>query len=120
MMLSTSPATYFPASKRLGISASRVAYALAKAGTLSVIGVYPEAARSFPIGIAMNKNLTLRAGNCHHRKYIPRLVDLVRGGTVDPLKVLTQRAPLTSAIEAYKTFADHQPGWVKVALEPVS
>ena len=33
--------------------------ALAKAGTLAVIGVYPQTARSFPIGQAMNKNPTM-------------------------------------------------------------
>ncbi|MGH8014232.1 MAG: alcohol dehydrogenase catalytic domain-containing protein, partial [Candidatus Binataceae bacterium] len=32
--------------------------ALAKAGTLGVIGVYPENYQAFPIGAAMNKNLT--------------------------------------------------------------
>ena len=25
----------------------------------------------------MNKNLTVRMGNCNHRKYIPDLIDLV-------------------------------------------
>ena len=90
----------------------------AKAGTLSIIGVYPPTMMSFPIGLAMNKNLTIKMGNCHHRKYLPHLVELVRSGTVDPLKVLTKREPMTSAIEAYKTFAEHRPGWVKVELEP--
>jgi threonine dehydrogenase-like Zn-dependent dehydrogenase len=75
---------------------------------------------SFPIGLAMNKNLTLKMGNCNHRKYIPGLVELVRNGTVDPLKILTKREPLTSAIDAYKTFAEHRPGWMKVELEPAS
>ncbi len=49
--------------------------ALAKAGTLSIVGVYPPTQHQFPIGEAMNKNLTLRMGNCHHRKYIPHLLD---------------------------------------------
>ena len=31
---------------------------LAKAGTLSVVGVYPETMTRFPIGVAMMKNLT--------------------------------------------------------------
>jgi threonine dehydrogenase-like Zn-dependent dehydrogenase len=92
--------------------------ALAKAGTLSIIGVYPQTARTFPIGLAMNRNLTVRMGNCHHRKYIPILVQLVASGAVDPTKVLTQVAPLTSAIEAYKAFDERLPGWVKVELEP--
>jgi len=92
--------------------------ALAKAGTLSIIGVYPPTMTSFPIGLAMNKNLTIKMGNCNHRKYLPTLVELVRNGTVDPLRILTKRQPLTSVIDAYKTFAEHKPGWVKVALQP--
>lgn len=90
----------------------------AKAGTLGVIGVYPERARTFPIGVAMNKNLTVKMGNCHHRRYIPMLIDLVRRGTIDPSKILTQAEPLTSAIDAYKAFDTRQPGWIKVKLEP--
>ena len=93
--------------------------ALAKAGTLSIIGVYPQSARSFPIGEAMNKNLTIKMGNCPHRKYLPLLVNLVRSGTVKPEKILTHIEPLTNVIEAYKAFDERQPGWMKVALEPV-
>jgi threonine dehydrogenase-like Zn-dependent dehydrogenase len=92
--------------------------ALAKAGTLAIIGVYPETARTFPIGKAMNMNLTVKMGNCHHRRYIPMLIDLVKRGTVDPSKILTQAEPLTSAIEAYKAFDTRSPGWMKVKLEP--
>ncbi len=66
----------------------------------------------------MNRNLTVKMGNCPHRRIIPHLVKLVRNGSVDPLKVLTQREPIASAIEAYKTFAEHRPGWVKVELKP--
>ena len=91
---------------------------LAKAGTLGIIGVYPETARTFPIGTAMNKNLTVKMGNCHHRRYIPMLIDLVRRGTMDPAKILTQTEPLTSAIEAYQAFDTRQPGWMKVKLQP--
>jgi threonine dehydrogenase-like Zn-dependent dehydrogenase len=92
--------------------------ALAKAGTLSIIGVYPEQMRTFPIGQAMMKNLTMNMGNCPHRKYIPRLLELVRTGAVDPLEILTQVQPLTSAIEAYRSFDTRKPGWMKVELEP--
>jgi len=66
----------------------------------------------------MNKNLSINMGNCNHRKYVPMLVDLVRGGTVNPSEVLTQVEPMTSAIEAYKAFDLRQPGWIKVELEP--
>jgi threonine dehydrogenase-like Zn-dependent dehydrogenase len=83
--------------------------ALAKAGTLSIIGVYPPADNSFPIGAAMNKNLTIRMGNCNHRKYVPDLVELVRTGAIDPTAIITQREGMDSVIDAYKEF-DLPPG----------
>jgi threonine dehydrogenase-like Zn-dependent dehydrogenase len=92
--------------------------ALAKAGTLAIVGVYPPTARFFPIGCAMNKNLTVKMGNCDHRTYIPRLIDLVRNGAVDPSKVLTRREPLTDVIAAYRAFDLRRPGWIKVELNP--
>jgi threonine dehydrogenase-like Zn-dependent dehydrogenase len=90
--------------------------ALAKSGTLAVIGVYPDSDRFFPIGKAMNKNLRLHMGNCNHRAYIPKLVQLVRSGTIDPSKILTQYDKLTSAIEAYECFDRREHAWLKVAL----
>ncbi|WP_430233252.1 zinc-dependent alcohol dehydrogenase [Nitrosomonas communis] len=92
--------------------------ALCKAGTLSIIGVYPPEMQSFPIGKAMNKNLTIKMGNCHHRKYIPMLVDMVKAGEIDPVGILTQTVPMTNVIDAYKAFDTRQPGWVKVELKP--
>jgi len=89
---------------------------LAKAGTLGVIGVYPPEAEFFPLGKAMNKNLTVKLGNCNHRRYIPELIELVRSGRIKPTEVLTRREPLTGVIEAYKAFDKRQPGWIKVAL----
>jgi threonine dehydrogenase-like Zn-dependent dehydrogenase len=91
---------------------------LAKAGTLAIIGVYPESVKTFPIGAAMNKNLTINMGNCNHRKYIPKLLQMVRSGQSDPTKILTEREPLVSAIDAYKAFDERQAGWIKVMLEP--
>jgi threonine dehydrogenase-like Zn-dependent dehydrogenase len=93
---------------------------LAKAGTLSIIGVYPPQAESFPIGAAMNKNLTLKMGNCNHRRYVPKLVRLVRSGAIDPTSVLSQHEPMVSAIDAYKSFDQRKSGWLKVQLEPAA
>lgn len=93
---------------------------VAKAGTISIIGVYPETSKEFPIGAAMNKNLTIKAGNCNHRRYVPHLVDLVRSGTVDPLTILTKVEPLLSAIDAYESFDKRASGWVKVKLDPAA
>jgi threonine dehydrogenase-like Zn-dependent dehydrogenase len=92
--------------------------ALAKAGTLSIIGVYPTNDTSFPIGMAMNKNLTIRMGNANHRKYIPHLLELVRQGTFDPTTILTKQESMDSVIDAYKAFDTHKTGWTKVELRP--
>jgi threonine dehydrogenase-like Zn-dependent dehydrogenase len=91
---------------------------LAKAGTLAIVGVYPDTAKSFPIGKAMNKNLAINMGNCHHRRYIPRLVRLVQTEAFDPAAILTKQEGLADAVEAYKAFDRREPGWLKVALTP--
>ncbi|HZQ93434.1 MAG TPA: zinc-dependent alcohol dehydrogenase [Candidatus Sulfotelmatobacter sp.] len=93
--------------------------AVAKAGTISIVGVYGEM-DTFPLGMAMEKNLTLMMGNCNHRRYLPHLIELVRTGALDPAEVLTQVEPLTSVIDAYKAFDKRQPGWIKVKLEPAA
>jgi threonine dehydrogenase-like Zn-dependent dehydrogenase len=92
--------------------------ALAKAGTLGIIGVYPPTDSVFPIGAAMNKNLTINMGNCNHRTYIPKLLEMVDGGTVDPTVVLSHVEPMSDVVEAYKQFDLRRPGWIKVELRP--
>jgi threonine dehydrogenase-like Zn-dependent dehydrogenase len=90
--------------------------ALAKAGTLSIVGVYPQTATTFPIGKAMNKNLTINMGNCNHRKYIPELLNIVQSGVFKPSTVLTNRLALDDAVEAYRSFDRRLPGWTKVEI----
>jgi threonine dehydrogenase-like Zn-dependent dehydrogenase len=91
---------------------------VAKAGTICLIGVYPPTVTSFPVGEAFMKNLTLTMGNCNHRKYVPRLVELVRSGAVDPSQLITQVEDVRDAITAYEQFDRRRPGWLKVALAP--
>jgi len=64
----------------------------------------------------MNKNLTIHAGNCNHRRYIPKLLAMMASSTVDLDVILSNVEPLTSALEAYKAFDSRRPGWVKTAL----
>jgi threonine dehydrogenase-like Zn-dependent dehydrogenase len=66
----------------------------------------------------MNKNLCLNMGNCHHRKYIPRLIELVVSGIVHPAEVLSQREPIVAALEAYRAFDRREAGWLNVELRP--
>jgi len=92
--------------------------AIAKAGTLGIIGVYPPTMQEFPLGQMMNRNLTVQAGNCNHRRYLPKLVELTATGAIDLAPLLTQHEPLTDVIAAYEQFDRRDPGWLKVALAP--
>jgi threonine dehydrogenase-like Zn-dependent dehydrogenase len=91
---------------------------VAKAGTISIIGVYPSTMQWFPVGEMVGKNLTVQGGNCNHRRYIPELLRLVESNEINPESILTKREPLMSSLEAYKAFDQRQPGWIKVELEP--
>lgn len=91
--------------------------AVAKAGTIGIIGVYPPQHQSFPIGQAMNENLTVKMGNCNHRKYVPGLLSKIASGAADPTTVWTRQETVPSAIAAYQEFDKRSPGWTKVTLE---
>lgn len=91
--------------------------AVAKAGIISIIGVYTPLLDVFPIGQAMGKNLTITMGNCNHRKYFPKLLDWVKNGEVDLRPFLTQHKPFSEIVECYKHFDKREDGWLKVALK---
>ena len=93
---------------------------LAKAGHARDHRRLPADGAAFPIGVAMNKNLTIKAGNCNHRRYVPRLIELVRSGVVDPQQAITQLEGVRGAVEAYEAFDERRAGWLKVELEPAA
>jgi threonine dehydrogenase-like Zn-dependent dehydrogenase len=96
------------------------AEAVAKAGSIGIIGVYPQTISSYPIGVVMMKNLTVQAGNCNHRAYMADLLRLVAEGGVDPALLLTEQEPMTDVMAAYREFDRREPGWLKVALDPAA
>jgi len=66
----------------------------------------------------MNKNLTVKMGNCNHQRYYTKLIGLVVSSAIDPAKILTRVEPMQSAIDAYEAFDRREPGWSKVELKP--
>src|SRR4051812_45876470 len=87
-------------------------------GIVSVIGVYGGLMDKFPTGAFMNKALTLRTGQCHVQRYMPRLYDHIRKGDIDPSFIITHRMELGHAPEGYETFKHKQDECVKVVLKP--
>ena len=92
----------------------------AKGGTIGVIGVYPPTMTAFPIGTAMNKNLTVNTGNCNHRRYLHELIDVVASGRMSLAPNLTQQETLDTIIGAYEAFDRRDPGWIKVGVAVAS
>ncbi|QYA99930.1 alcohol dehydrogenase catalytic domain-containing protein (plasmid) [Rhodococcus sp. USK10] len=91
--------------------------AAAKAGSIGIIGVYPPNFDVFPIGEMMNRNLTVQAGNCNHRRYIPHLLAMAATGALDPAAFITQHAAPTRALDAYQRFDTREQGWLKTVLD---
>jgi threonine dehydrogenase-like Zn-dependent dehydrogenase len=88
----------------------------AKAGSIGIVGVYPPHADHFPIGAAMQKNLTLKMGNCNHRRYVPELVSMTASGELDPTPLVSRWSGTRDAVSAYRSFDRREQGWTKVVL----
>ena len=89
-----------------------------KGGTLSVMGVYAGFVDKMPMGAFMNKGLTLKTGQMHGQKYMPRLLGHVIEGEVDPSAVFSHRLSLEDAPRGFELFKHKQDNCVKVLLKP--
>jgi threonine dehydrogenase-like Zn-dependent dehydrogenase len=88
------------------------------AGTLSVPGVYGGIIDKFPIGMIMNKGLTIRTGQTHVNRWSEDLLRRIQEGQIDPSFVITHTVGLEQGPDMYKTFRDKQDGCVKVIMKP--
>ena len=100
------------------IALSWAIHAVRKDGTVSIVGGYGPPANLVPIGVAMNKGLTLRMGQASVKRYMPHLLEHVRGGRLDPRGLITHRLPLEHAPRAYDLFDRKEDGCVKCVLMP--
>ena len=89
-----------------------------KGGTVSIPGVYGGFIDKVPMGAAFNKGLTLKMGQTHVHKYLPRLLTHIENGDIDPSFVVTHTVPIDEAPQMYKTFRDKKDGCIKVVLKP--
>jgi len=87
-------------------------------GTVSIVGVYGGFLDKIPMGSAINRGLTFRMAQTPVQHYLPKLLERVENGEIDPSFVITHRAPLEQGPELYKTFRDKKDGCIKVVLKP--
>lgn len=89
-----------------------------KGGTVSVPGVYGGFLDKFNFGAAFGKGLTLKMGQTHMHKYMPKLLADVEAGHIDPSFVISHRMKLSEAPLAYEKFNSEKDPWRKVVLSP--
>ncbi|MBV9754531.1 MAG: zinc-binding dehydrogenase, partial [Hyphomicrobiales bacterium] len=87
-------------------------------GTVSVVGVYGGFLDKIPMGSAINRGLTFRMAQTPVQHYLPRLLERIEKGDIDPSFVITHRAGLEEGPDLYKTFRDKKDGCIKVVLKP--
>jgi threonine dehydrogenase-like Zn-dependent dehydrogenase len=87
-------------------------------GTVSVIGVYGGFLDKIPMGSAINRGLTFRMAQTPVQRYLPKLLQYIDEGKIDPTVVITHVAPLEKGPELYETFRDKKDDCIKVVLKP--
>jgi threonine dehydrogenase-like Zn-dependent dehydrogenase len=91
--------------------------AVRKGGVLSVLGVYGLIDK-FPMGVIMNKGLTVGSAQQHGQKYMPRLLEHAVKGELDPSFMATHRFDLEDSVRGYDMFINKTDGCVRAVFSP--
>ena len=117
-------ATYDWVKNKTGLATDRLhvlrqaIFSCRKGGTVSVPGVYGGLLDKVPFGAFMQKGLTMKTGQTHVMKYLPRLLEHIMNGDIDPSFLITHRIKLSEAPEYYKIFEQKKDDCIKVVMKP--
>jgi threonine dehydrogenase-like Zn-dependent dehydrogenase len=89
-----------------------------KGGIISIVGVYGPINALVPIGNVVNKGLTIRANQASVKRLLPRMIEHVQAGRIDPKGIITHRIPLEEVSEAYHIFSAKRDNCIKPVLIP--
>ena len=89
-----------------------------KGGIVSIVGVYGPTGNIVPIGNVVNKGITIRANQASVKRLLPRLIDHLKAGHINPKAMITHRVPLTDIADAYHLFSAKLDGCIKPVLLP--
>ena len=91
-----------------------------KGGIVSIVGVYGPIGALVPIGNVVNKGLTIRANQASVKRLLPRLIEHVQNGVIDPKALITHRIPLEEVADGYHIFSSKLDNCIKPVLIPPS
>ncbi len=89
-----------------------------KGGIVSIVGVYGPTDALVPLGNIVNKGLTIRASQASVKRLLPKMIDHVKNGLINPKELITHRIPLEEAAEAYHIFSSKLDHCIKTVLIP--
>lgn len=89
-----------------------------KGGTVSIVGVYGPTFNLVPLGNIVNKGLTINANQASVKRNLPRLIEHIQAGRINPKDIITHRMPLEEVAEAYHMFASKLDNCIKTVLIP--
>ncbi|KAK8130341.1 NAD-dependent aldehyde dehydrogenase [Apiospora kogelbergensis] len=93
---------------------SEIIKATRKGGNMALIGDFFFNTNNFPIGMLMEKTITLRGGQLMAQKYYPFLLNLVKEGKYDPSFVFTHTDDFENCPQEYERQFNHEvPGGMK-------
>lgn len=88
-----------------------------KGGTVSILGVYGVMDK-FPVGVMMNKGLTVRTAQQHGQHYVPRLLEHTQRGELDASFLATHHLSLEDSPRGYDMFKNKEDGCLRVVFQP--
>ena len=86
------------------------------ASTVCVVALY-EQPQLLPLPSMYGKNLTFKTGGVDACK-LDRILRLIEAAKIDTTCLITHRAPLSDAMQAYETFENRRDGVIKYVLKP--
>lgn len=91
-----------------------------KGGIVSIVGVYGPTGNLIPIGNVVNKGITIRANQASVKRLLPKMIEHVQAGRIDPKGIITHRIPLEEVADAYHIFNSKLDNCIKTVLIPPS
>jgi S-(hydroxymethyl)glutathione dehydrogenase/alcohol dehydrogenase len=89
-----------------------------KGGVVSIVGVYGPTGNIIPIGNVVNKGITIRANQASVKRLLPRLIEHIKAGHLNPKAMITHRVPLADIADAYHLFSAKLDGCIKPVVLP--
>ncbi|RYE91148.1 MAG: glutathione-dependent formaldehyde dehydrogenase [Cytophagaceae bacterium] len=94
--------------------------AVRKGGVVSIVGVYGPTDNLVPIGNVLNKGITIRANQTAVKRHLPRLIEHVQNGVLNPKGLITHRLALEDVADGYRMFSAKLNNCIKTVLIPAT